>query len=181
MGKSKTGAREADLDTYPPNPQTSRHHRPAFRDSVLDDDFCHAGRERHPAGDAPRYFPNILKRPPISVVLAGLLDLVDWCDCLLRLRHEPVRLVRGLFLRYAAPTEPPYPVGPSVWRFPPSPVWPSLLEKSEIDLLVEHICAESDPSKISDLAQKLVDLLQANRQQVPDASPAARPALLRKP
>jgi len=55
------------------------------------------------------------------------------------------------------------------------------MEKSEIDLLVEQICAESEPSRISELAQKLVDLLQANRQQVPDASTEARPRLLRKP
>jgi hypothetical protein len=36
----------------------------------LDDHFCHAGRGHHAAGDATRHFPNILKRPPNSVVLA---------------------------------------------------------------------------------------------------------------
>ena len=35
---------EAELDTYPPNAQTVRRHRPALGDSVLGDDFCHAGR-----------------------------------------------------------------------------------------------------------------------------------------
>jgi len=70
MGKSKTCGCEAELDTCPPNAQTVRRHCPALRDSVLDDDFCHAGRGHLAAGDATQHFPNILKRPPIPVVLA---------------------------------------------------------------------------------------------------------------
>jgi len=117
-----------------------------------------------------------------------------------------VRLAHGIFLRYAAPTEPPLSGGAIGLAAPalPSPATtmekseidvlveqicteselPSpatTMEKSEIDVLVEQICTESEPSRTGELAQKLVDLLQANRQQVPDASTAARPALLRKP
>jgi len=92
MGKSKTGAREADLDTYPPNPQTSRHHRPAFRDSVLDDDFCHAGRGHLAAGDATRHFASVLiplfeASTNPGCACAGLLGPVVWCGCLFRLPH----------------------------------------------------------------------------------------------
>ena len=92
-----------------------------------------------------------------------------------------MRLARGIFLRYAAPTEPPLSGGAIGLAAPALPSPATTMEKSEIDVLVEQICTESEPSRTGELAQKLVDLLQANRQQVPDASTAARPALLRKP
>jgi hypothetical protein len=36
----------------------------------LGDDFCHAGREHFAADDTTRHFADILKRPPIPIVLA---------------------------------------------------------------------------------------------------------------
>ena len=67
MGKSNHWRSEAEPGSYP---QIVRRYRPALRDSVLVDDFSHAGCKRPTAGDPARYFPNILKRPPIPVMLA---------------------------------------------------------------------------------------------------------------